>query len=185
MKKLLGITSLLLLSINIYAQGSFGITGGIHASALSRGFLKSTGFHSNSFTFHFGGVYEKRISPKIAFRPKLMYSQQGDLEDYADNIQYETKYLNAALSFKFFSSPYLFAGLQIGYLLDTRKNSDDYGELRKLDYGALLGFGYDINPFFVELIAYQGINNLLEVNMQGQKFQVTNTTLGLSIGYFF
>lgn len=185
MKRFILFFTLFLCYSSNQAQHKFGAVGGIHATTFSQGFLKSFGFHSNSFTFHLGGVYENQITDHIAFRPKLLYSQQGDLEDFDDKIQYETAYINVPVNFKFFSRPYLLAGPQFGFLIDTQKNAGDFGDLEKLDYGANLGIGYDISDFFIELVAYQGLNNLIEVNFHGRTYHLTNTTIGISLGYFF
>ena len=191
MKKTLLIGLITLFSINAYSQDKIGVFAGINGSSLSDGFLKSGYIGSNSFSFHIGGLYELSLTEKITFRPKLLFSQQGDREDFDDNIKYETSYLNIPLTFKFFKKPYLIAGPQVGFLINTKKKDLDFGDLKTFDYGLDLGIGIDIKQFFVELNLYQGFNELIEVQYQQSNpfrdidIKATNTLIQLSVGYNF
>jgi len=191
MKKTLLIGLILLFSYNVFSQDKIGVFAGINGSSLSDGFLKSGYLGSNSFSFHIGGLYELRLTEKITFRPKLLFSQQGDREDFDDNIRYETSYLNIPLDFKFFNKPYLLFGPQVGFLIDTKKKEFDFGDLKTLDYGLNLGVRSDIKDFFIEFNVYQGLNKLIEVEFkQSNPFRdidikATNTVVQLSLGYNF
>jgi hypothetical protein len=191
MKKILLIGLLTFLPILTFSQNKIGIFAGGNASTFSDGILESFGIHSNSFSFHLGAVYEYQFSEKISFRPKLVFSQQGDREDYDDTIKYEVTYLNLPINFKFFNNPYIIAGPQIGFLLDTKKRESDFGDLKTLDYGLNLGIGIDIKDFFIELNLYQGFNELIEVEfnhpypISDTNIKATNTLVQLSIGYNF
>lgn len=184
MKKTITIL-LFLISIMTYSQGKIGIVAGINATTFSDGILESFGIHSNSFSFHFGGVYELELSDKISFRPKILYSQQGDRENFDESLRYKTSSLNFPLNFKFYNKPYITIGPQIGFLMDTNKRFQDYGDLKSFDYGMNLGVGYDINDLFVELNVYQGFNELIEVGFEHTSIKATNTIVQLSIGYYF
>lgn len=191
MKKTIYLCIFALLPLVSISQNKIGILAGMNVSTLSDGILENFAFHSNSFSLHFGVVYEHGISEKIAFRPKLIYSQQGDREDFDDNIRYETSYLNIPLNMKFFNQPYLLAGPQLGFLLDTQKRDLDFGELKSLDYGVNIGVGIDIKDFFIELNLYQGFNELIEVEFEQRNpfrdvdIKATNTVVQLSLGYNF
>jgi hypothetical protein len=191
MKKTIFIGLLTLLPFLTFSQDKIGVFAGINASTLSDRILESFGIHSNSFSLHIGATYETELSDKIVFRPKLVFSQQGDREDFNDNIKYETSYINIPLSFKFFKQPYLIAGPQIGVLINTKKKEMDFGDLKPLDYGLNLGIGIDIKRFFIELNLYQGFNELIEVQFeQSNPFRdidinATNTLIQLSFGYNF
>ncbi len=167
------------------AQDKLGVFTGINASSLSDGLLESAYVGSNSFTLHIGAVYERKLTETISFRPKLLFSKQGDREDFEDNLQYETTYINAPLTFKFFKQPYIIAGPQIGYLIDTNKGDIDYGDMQKFDYGVNLGLGIDVSDFFIELGLYQGLNTLIEVQDESRFIdtKATNTLIQLSLGY--
>lgn len=54
-----------------------------------------------------------------------------------------TFYTNSPLNFKLLSKPYILAGPQIGFLLDTEKKEFDFGDLKSLDYGLNVGIGTD------------------------------------------
>lgn len=190
-KKLAVIGMIIFLPLLSFSQNKIGIFTGVNATTFSDGVLKTTSIHSNSFSFHIGGVYELPFTKKIAFRPKLVFSQQGDREDFNDNIKYEVSYLNMPLSFKFLNKPYIIAGPQLGFLLNTKKRESDFGDLKTFDYGVNLGIGLDVKDFFVELNLYQGFNELIEVEVQQTNpfrnidIKATNTVIQLSIGYNF
>lgn len=183
LKKYFVIFLLALFPILCVSQNKIGVFGGVSLSALSDGILKSTYLGSNSYSFHIGGLYNLEIKEKIAFRPKIVYSQQGDREDLDDNINYKLSYINVPLNFKFFNKPYLLIGPQIGFLINTKKGDIDYGDLPTFDYGATIGIGYDIKDFFIEFNMYQGINTLIEVEFLYEDISATNTVLQLSFGY--
>ena len=124
MKKII-LIAILTISISSFSQNRFGAFAGVSNSTISDGFLGKF-YLGKEMTFHIGGLYEFEITEKIAFRPKLTYSQQGDREKsdytYIDvrSVDYKLSYLNIPLNFKFFNKPYLLVGPQIGFLLSTR-----------------------------------------------------------------
>lgn len=184
----------LTVSLSAFSQNKFGVFAGVSNSTISDGFLGKF-YLGSEMTFHIGGLYEFELTEKIAFRPKIVYSQQGDREknDYTfidvRSVDYKLSYLNIPLNFKFFNKPYLIIGPQIGFLLSTDKQSLDFGDVESnIDYGANLGFGYDFKNIFVEFNIYQGMNTLIEtesVNGFATGFDATNTVLQLSVGYYF
>lgn len=184
----------LTVSLSVFSQNKFGVFAGVSNSTISDGFLGKF-YLGSEMTFHIGGLYEFELTEKIAFRPKIVYSQQGDREknDYTfidvRSVDYKLSYLNIPLNFKFFNKPYLIIGPQIGFLLSTDKQSLDFGDVESnIDYGANLGFGYDFKNIFVEFNIYQGMNTLIEtesVNGFATGFDATNTVLQLSVGYYF
>ena len=185
---------ILSISISSFSQNKFGVFAGVSNSTISDGFLGKF-YLGNEMTFHIGGLYEFKLTEKIDFRPKIVYSQQGDREknDYTfidvRSVDYKLSYLNIPLNFKFFNKPYLIIGPQIGFLLSTDKQSLNFGNVESnIDYGANLGFGYDFKNIFVEFNIYQGMNTLIEtesVNGFATGFDGTNTVLQLSVGYYF
>ena len=131
---------------------------------------------------HLGIVAEKELGNKIAFSPKLEYSQQGNREFNISTVNYKLNYINLPLDFKFFNSPYILFGPQIGVLLNKEFMNYE-GEPDSFDYGLNLGFGIDISEFFIELGAYQGLNKLFTTEISNMTFEPTNTVLQLSLGY--
>lgn len=193
MKKII-LISILTISLSSFSQNRFGTFAGISNSTISDGFLGKF-YLGKEMTFHIGGLYEVELTEKITFRPKLTYSQQGDREksdySYIDvrSVDYKISYLNIPLNFKFFKKPYLLVGPQIGFLLSTEKQSQDFGDVKSsFDYGANFGVGYDFKNIFVELNIYQGMSTLIEtesVNGFATGFDGTNTVIQLSFGYYF
>jgi len=191
MKKTLFFVSLTLLSFSIQSQNKIGVFAGVTTSTLTDGFFDSFYLGSNSYSFHVGGVYELNLNEKISFRPKIVYNKQGNSESLTDNIQYVTSYINLPLNFKFFKQPYLLAGPQIGFLLDTKKTEFDVGDMKTLDYGVNLGIGWNIKDFFIDFTLYKGFNQLIEVSYvntnpyRDVNMVATNFTALLSFGYYF
>ena len=193
MKRLIFI-AILSFSISTFAQNKFGVFAGISNSTISDGFLEKF-YLGGEIAFHIGGLYEFELTEKIDFRPKIVYSQQGDREknNYGSidvrSVDYKLSYLNIPLNFKFFNKPYLLIGPQIGFLISTEKQSEDFGEVKSgFDYGANFGIGCDFKNIFVELNLYQGINTLIKtehVNGFITSFNGTNTVIQLSLGYYF
>lgn len=183
-----------------FSQNKFGVLGGVNASSVSDGFLgKVSDF---GFSFHLGAVYELRLKDKITFRPKLIYSQQGDRikaektfynENWGyfsnDGLDYELSYLNVPLNIKFFDKTYLLIGPQVGFLLSTKKLDLEFGDIDKtVDFGINLGLGHRFKDFFIELNLYQGMTTLLKyegVYGFSQGFDATNSVAQLSFGYYF
>ncbi len=195
MKRIILFSVLMYTSLFSFSQNSFGAIAGINNSSLSDGLLRKVRI-DKAFSFHIGGVYHHKFNESIAFRPKLVLSFQGDRKEgrggssgsiLAESIDYKFTYINIPLNFKFFSKPYVIAGPQIGYLLGTKKDNVDIGDIdKKLDYGLNFGFGYDFNKMFIEFNMYQGIAKLIE--FESSKLYsggVTNTVLQLSLGYYF
>jgi len=186
MKKTISILLMALFPLFIFSQKKAGAFIGLNNSSISEGILGQIDI-SNKIGFHFGGFYELKLSNKIKFRPKLIYSQQGnrDNENYGiEHINYKTEYLNLPLNFKFYDKTYILAGPQIGFLLaETQSYFLDNGE--KIDFGVNIGFGQKINDLFLELNFYQGITKAIyKPNYNGNLKKGTNTLIQFSIGYY-
>ena len=148
----------------------------------------------HSISFHIGILYQMDINEKISFRPKLMFSQQGDRKKTAENsifnltnLDYKLNYINVPLDFKFGNKFYLLTGPQIGYLIDTQKMSADYGNVKsEIDLGLNLGCGINFDQYFIELGTYKGFSKLFEYEDEyGEKHFLTNTLFRLTFGYNF
>ena len=81
------IIALLLISINSFAQNKFGAFTGVNYSYFTDGFGQVLA--EESFGLQLGVVYEKQLSPKVAFRPKLIFSQQGDRTRTPMNVDFD------------------------------------------------------------------------------------------------
>lgn len=186
MKKNISIALLILLPIFGYSQERMGVLMGLSNSSISDGVLRTSSIMS-ILGFHLGGVYEFDLTDRIKFRPKLVYSQQGNRDGGSDsyvNFDYKADYLNIPLNFKFFKSTYILAGPQIGILVSEKKYHPDIkGET--FDFGVNLGFGQKIQNFFLELNFYQGLTKSIDKPSYNEKFEDgTNTLIQFSVGFY-
>ncbi len=184
-------SSLLMVALG-WGQSGFGVFGGLGAVTTSNGFLETVS--APGVGIHLGGFYNLEINDNFSFRPKLMYSQQGDRTENnsgplttSGESAYKIDYISIPLEAKFFSKPFITVGPQIGFLINSSVENIVLQELEDgFDIGVRLGIGYDINNIFIELSAYQGIQPTLEVLIVDDfTNKITNTTLQLSVGYQF
>lgn len=185
---------LLLICTNAaFSQKNFGVFGGLNYNYLTLGNYESF-LSETSFAIHLGVVYEVKLNEKISFRPKLMYSQQGDRKKSTTGssfnltkLDYKLDYINVPLEFKLGTKVYLIAGPQVGYLINTEKMSGDFGDVNsELDFGVNLGGGINFSKFFIELSLYKGFSKVYEYvdEYDDTKF-LTNTLVRISLGYNF
>ncbi|WP_237275116.1 outer membrane beta-barrel protein [Tenacibaculum ovolyticum] len=185
MKRNIFITLLILIPLLTYSQKKMGVLIGLNNSSISEGFLGQISITSK-MGFHLGGFYEFKLSEKIKFRPKLVFSQQGNRGNEfkgVEHILYKSNYLNIPLNFKFYESTYILVGPQVGLLISEERNSPSIGET--FDFGLNLGFGQKIKDFFLELNLYQGLTKAIDKpNFDGSLVKGTNTLIQFSIGYY-
>jgi hypothetical protein len=176
-----------------FSQKNFGVFGGLNYNYLTDGHYASF-LSETSFAIHLGVVYEVKLNEKLSFRPKLMYSQQGDRKKstidpyfYVTKLDYKLDYINLPLEFKFGTKVYVIAGPQVGYLINTEKMSGDFGDVNsELDFGVNLGGGINFSKFFIELSLYKGFSKVYEyVNEYDDTKFLTNTLVRISLGYNF
>lgn len=186
---------LVLISVfnSCYSQKKFGVFGGINFNYLTQGHFEGL-LSENSRAFHLGVLYQMSLNEKISFRPKLVFSQQGDRKKteqsstfFLNNLDYKLSYLNVPLELKFWDKIYLITGPQIGYLINTKKMSADVGDVKSdIDLGFNLGGGFTIDDFFVEVSTYKGFSKIYEFESEyNDKLSLTNTLFRLSVGYNF
>jgi hypothetical protein len=194
MKKIILVLFLNITIASFSQNERIGIFGGINYSGFSNGFLQEISF-GKSLGFHIGGLAELELTDNIAFRPKINLSLQGDRENddnsssipSLSSVNYKLTYLNVPLNFKFFSKPYILIGPQVGFLISSKKDSVNYGDVNNIDFGLNLGIGYDINNFFLEINLFQGMQKLLELKDPTNQISdknVTNSLIQFGIGYF-
>ena len=191
-KNILSLILILVLNLS-YGQHKFGVFTGINYNYLTEGNFKGL-LTESSISFHLGVLYEIRLNDKICFRPKLVFSQQGDRTETKQSsdfnltqLDYKLSYLNVPLEFKFGDKVYFITGPQIGYLIQTEKMSNDLGDVKSdIDYGFNVGGGFKIDNYFVELSTYKGFSKVYEYeDMYNNKLSLTNTLFRLSVGYNF
>ncbi len=186
MKKKITIILFILITTISYSQNKQGFLIGMNNSSISEGILGQIDI-SDKMGFHIGGFFEYDISNTIKFRPKLIYSQQGNRDDRIgsiEHINYKTNFLNVPLNFKFYDKTYFLVGPQIGYLLSEKSNLY-YNKRKVIDIGINLGFGQKFNDFFVELNLNQGLTKTVDKpNYNGELTKGTNTVIQFSLGYY-
>lgn len=185
---------LLLICTNAaFSQKNFGVFGGLNYNYLTEGNYESF-LSETTFALHLGVLYEVKLNEKISFRPKLMYSQQGDrkkstVDPYFNltKLDYKLDYINVPLEFKLGTKVYLIAGPQVGYLINTEKMSDDFGDVSSaFDFGGNLGGGISFSNYFIELSMYKGLSKVYEYKDEyDDTLFLTNTLVRISLGYNF
>ena len=171
---------ILLFPLMCWSQKKSGIVIGLNNSSISEGFLKEI-YITDKLGLHIGGFYELELSEKTVFRPKLIYSQQGNRDNYRNFRMERLDYINIPLDFKFFDTTYLLIGLQVGFLASESNSIFSSSNRSSFDAGLKLGLGQKINDFFIELNLYQGLTKAV----QSFDFEKgTNTVIQLSAGYY-
>ncbi len=186
MKKIITIVLVILIPLIVFSQKKTGVFVGLNNSSISEGVLDQVDI-TGKLGFHLGGFYEFGITEKIKFRPKIVYSQQGNRDGESSSIEhidYKSNYLNIPLNFKFYESTYILAGPQIGFLISEERNSP-FIKGETFDLGLNLGFGQKIKDFFLELNFYQGLTKAIDKpNYNGKLVKGTNTLIQFSVGYY-
>ena len=181
-------------SISAFSQPKFGVFAGMNYSYLTDGFAGQIG-GENSKGIQLGALCELALTPKISFRPKLVYSQQGDrsktskLEgsstELAD-LDYQLDYLNVPLDFKFGKKIYLITGPQLGFLIQQKCSGVYVGKVPSgVELGLNIGTGFTVQHVFVEFGIFQGLSTLLNYPYEptGAIVDVRNGLAKFTIGY--
>jgi hypothetical protein len=171
---------ILTLPILCSSQKNFGAVIGLNNSSISEGFLSEI-YITDKLGFHIGGFYEMELDEKLIFRPKLIYSEQGNRDSYRNVRTEKLNYLNIPLDFKFYDTTYLLFGPQIGFLVSDNNSVFTSGPKSTFDMGIKLGLGQRINDFIIEVNLYQGFTKAVQ-NSDFDKG--TNTVIQLSAGYY-
>ncbi len=173
----------------LYSQENLGVFAGLNYSYFTDGFAKQINA-SNKFGLQFGVLYNVQLTNKISFRPKAVFSVQGDKESeitssFALNqVDHKLTYLNFPLDFKFGNKIYIITGPQIGLLLSQNKLSENSVTLiSKYDYGLNFGAGFQVNKLFIEVGMYQGLMNLFSVPSTAREEDIRNGLLKFTVGY--
>ncbi len=193
MKKI-ALAFLVALSLNVAAQENtpkpkkFAVFFGVNNSFFSEDKPFGAMHIQPNFGKQTGVLYNLQLNNTISFRPKLMYSEQGDRDpdswntDYISSPEYCISYINAAMDFKFWNRIYLLAGPQIGVVIAER-SPHDIGPAKSVDIGANLGLGFTIHRWFFEFGAYTGFTPAIEYRNRWGKEQLINGHSKFTVGY--
>jgi hypothetical protein len=189
-------------NLSVFCQGKWGAFTGLNYSYFTDGIFGQV-LAEESFGLQLGLVYEKELAAKVHFRPKLVFSQQGDrTKSESVNIfdpivggdfelnQIDTKltYINLPLDFKFWNKIYVIAGPQLGFLVqETQINQFNQKAKSSVDFGLNLGGGFTVNKLFFEVGIYQGFTELYRYNYfyTGNSVKAHNGYAKFTVGYMF
>lgn len=199
------ITILIILLISTFsqAQNKFGVFTGVNYSYFTNGIMKDVAAET-SFGLQIGVLYEIGLNKTISFRPKLIFSQEGDRtkteqgyiyegRQYAYNLESDRldnklNYINVPMDFKFWNKIYLIAGPQIGFLISQKPEGVYVGPIKSnMDFGFNLGTGFTVNKFFIEFGLYQGLTTLYTYKSggSGSSDNLKNGYAKFTLGYNF
>jgi hypothetical protein len=193
MKKLLFLTAIALLTVNISisqedTSSDLGIRFGAKAGANFATLSKDEGFKPDMKTgFHVGGVVNIGISEKFSVQPEVVYSSQG-FKEKSDGVTYTAKlnYINVPImaEYKIIDGLTAQAGPQFGINV-TAKDDDgnDINDIKTLDIGVGFGAQYELDfGLFFQARYVLGLNKISDVDGGGD---FKNRVISLSAGYFF
>lgn len=178
----------------VFSQPKFAVFSGLNYSYFTDGFAGQIG-GENAIGVQIGALAEFELTPKISFRPKLIYSQQGDRSISTDNsaftteltdLNYQLDYLNIPLDLKFGKKFYFLTGPQLGFLIQQKCKGVYVGEVPSgVELGLNVGTGFTLHRVFVELGMFQGLSSLLSYPYEptGAQVDVRNGMAKFTIGY--
>lgn len=195
MRNILTIAIVFITSLS-FSQNKFGVFTGFNYSYFTDGFAGQIG-GEDAIGLQIGALYEISLNDKVAFRPKIIFSQQGDRTKTEYNglssieltqIDYKLNYLNFPLDFKFWNKIYVIAGPQIGFLINQEYENVFVGKVKSnVELGLNLGTGFKINKVFVEFGVYQGLGTVVnyKYGTSGNTVDVRNGLAKFTLGYNF
>ena len=149
MKKLLFVNLVLVCTISLHAQTTFGLKAGVN-------FASWTGVDADGSStltgFNVGGVANFPVSPKFAVQPELTFSQEG-VKETGGTGKIITGYINIPVLLQYISNPvsgvYAVTGPQLGILISAKAKDGGTSEDVKSQFKStaiswLLGLGYKL-----------------------------------------
>ncbi|TXD85107.1 PorT family protein [Subsaximicrobium wynnwilliamsii] len=200
-----------IIAISIIASSNaqefkLGARAGVNLSSIGG---DDTGGVGGLTAFHAGLVMEIQYSDKFSFQPEILYSGQGYTNEFSKTTTGITRSLNETVTLDYVSVPllakYFFAkgfsveaGPQLAYLISAKREfvetvsggfnasesgSEDYKDSTKsFDYGAALGFSYQIGSGTIMSARYYlGLANIVDIEASDLKRQ--NNVIQISVGF--
>jgi hypothetical protein len=209
MKKLvLTFALVLLVTVSINAQASFGVKGGVNFASIMGETPNGLRYRTS---FNVALVAEIETSSNTSIQPEIMYSGQGfhfdggrvggiNGEDIPED-NYKLDYLNIPVVFKYYINDELTleSGPQVGFLLSsTTENgtidSDTLNDnLTTASFDFVLGFGYKFdNGFNLNARYIAGLTNIWKGYVKTPPpgywyydYGKRNSVFQLTLGYYF
>ncbi|MFN3909136.1 MAG: porin family protein [Flavobacterium sp.] len=204
MKKII-LLFVLAVSLSFGQDVKFGVRGGVNISdwkTSNSNFdldgVSLSGLESQ-LDFNLGFFVDFKVSNKFSIQPEMIYSRQGTytkltFEGISADAYFNNDYINVPILFKYHPTDkfFLFAGPQVGFLLEGNVNIIALGESFKedateifnsVDFSASIGAGVNLtNKLFVDVRYNHGFSNLGKES-DGEK--TTNSVFQLGLGYRF
>ncbi|MBC8004428.1 MAG: PorT family protein [Verrucomicrobia bacterium] len=189
---------------------SFGLRGGVNFQNINGEDPSGDKWENDmAVRFNAGVVANIPVAPEFYFQPGLLYTTKGakfngEVLGIDTSSELNTSYLELPLSFLYRPllgtghillgfGPYVAYGLGGKFEsgdneLDIKfgdESSDDFFYLKRMDYGANLFFGYELqNGLSVQLNTQLGLANILP-DVADNDATFKNTGFGISLGYMF
>ncbi len=180
------IIAILVFTLNMNAQISFGAKTGLNISNITG---DATDGNEVKVGLAIGAVAEFKLSESFAIQPEIIYSSQGS-DTKNSNVKLKMNYLNVPLMAKYYPTENLSLqlGPQVGFLVsakvDNGKTSvkvDD--NLKTIDLGLSFGVGYKLDfGLFFDARYNLGLSDINDYNTINENY---NAVINFSVGYFF
>lgn len=199
MKKLLVLATAIFLSSAAFSQAQFsiGVKAGPNFARLDAENSVLTNYKSRA-GFH-GGAFALLKFAKFGIQPEVLFSQQGSKFTFnSQDLESNYSYVNIPVIVKLYAVGGLNIqfGPQFGFLASAqedkvdalgrvRTSEDVENEIKKTDFGAALGIGWDL-PFGLSIDGRYnlGLSDINEASGNERKNQVWQVSLGYKLFKF-
>ena len=199
MKKILVLATAIFLSTAAFSQAQFsiGVKAGPNFSKIDTESSVLTNYRSRA-GFH-GGAFALLKFAKFGIQPEVLFSQQGSKFTFnSQDLESNYSYVNIPVIVKLYAvgGLNLQFGPQFGFLAsaqedkinglgDVQTSEDVKDEIKKSDFGAALGIGWDL-PFGLSIDGRYniGLSDINESSGNERKNQVWQVSLGYKLFKF-
>ena len=199
MKKILVLATAIFLSTAAFSQAQFsiGVKAGPNFSKIDTESSVLTNYRSRA-GFH-GGAFALLKFAKFGIQPEVLFSQQGSKFTFnSQHLGSNYSYVNIPVIVKLYAvgGLNLQFGPQFGFLAsaqedkinalgDVETSEDVKYEIKKSDFGAALGIGWDL-PFGLSIDGRYniGLSDINEASANERKNQVWQVSLGYKLFKF-
>jgi len=169
----------------LYAE--FKVMAGGNLSKYSVSTEEETGSWKHKMGFLGGIGLERAFSPNFILEFDFLFFQKGSKVEYSDTkAKYSLNVVSIPVllknKFSYGSSPYVLGGVEFSSILshklkaETEEAEDVKEKTRSIDFGFVLGCGYEIELkeflfFFVEARYHLGQRNIMSNIVEGQSMK--------------
>jgi opacity protein-like surface antigen len=162
---------------NMSSNIKFGIKGGVNYSKFKGADTK------NKIGFVVGFYAKKNVSDKFSLQSELLYSTLGA----------KLKIDNSKIKLNFISIPFVLrfhpmdkfsieGGTKLGYLLSGKGNGFKKKNFKKIDYGLVVGLGYQISDNMgIGIRYYRGLSNMSKISNTSLKNSALQLSLSINL----